>query len=62
MEGLPNCESLSGTPGEVGAKSKLKFKWKKREIEMVETVIFRSFPDELSVIYEAKGVFNQRQE
>ena len=38
MEGLESFEHISGTPGEVGAKSRLKFKMGKREIEMIETI------------------------
>lgn len=58
MEGLQSFEHISGTPGQPGAKSKLKFKMGKREIEMVETITVRNLPDEFSGIYEAQGVHN----
>jgi len=58
MEGLQSFEHLSGTPGQPGAKSKLKFKMGKREIEMIETITVRNLPEEFSGTYEAKGVFN----
>ena len=58
MEGLQSFEHLSGTPGQPGAKSRLKFKMGKREMEMIETVTVRNLPDEFSGTYEAKGVFN----
>ncbi|MBR9920480.1 MAG: SRPBCC family protein [Bacteroidetes bacterium] len=58
MEGLQSFEPISGTPGQPGAKSKLKFKSGKREIEMVETVLVRNLPEEFSGSYEAKGVYN----
>jgi len=58
MIGLQSFEPISGIPGQVGAKSRLKFKMGKREIEMIETVTVRNLPDELSGTYEAKGVFN----
>ncbi len=58
MDGLQSFEHLSGTPGQVGAKSRLKFKMGKREIEMIETITVRNLPDEFSGTYEAKGVFN----
>lgn len=58
MEGLQSFEHLSGTPGQPGAKSRLKFKMGKREIEMIETVTVRNLPQEFSGTYEAKGVFN----
>lgn len=58
MEGLQSFEHLSGKQGEVGAKSKLKFKMGKREIEMIETITVRNLPQEFSGTYEAKGVYN----
>jgi carbon monoxide dehydrogenase subunit G len=58
MEGLQSFEHLSGTPGQPGAKSRLKFKMGKREIEMIETINVRNLPQEFSGTYEAKGVYN----
>ena len=58
MEGLQSFEHISGKPGQVGSKSRLKFKMGKREIEMIETITVRNLPDEFSGTYEAKGVFN----
>lgn len=58
MDGLLSFEPLSGTPGQPGAKSRLKFKMGTREIEMIETITTRNLPDEFSGTYKAKGVFN----
>lgn len=58
MKGLESFEHISGTPGQPGAKSRLKFKMGKREIEMIETITVRNLPDEFSGTYDAKGVFN----
>ena len=58
MEGLQSFEHISGTPGQPGAKSRLKFKMGNREIEMIETISVRNLPDEFSGTYEAKGVYN----
>ncbi len=58
MEGLQSFEHISGTPGQAGAQSKLKFVMGKREIEMIETITVHHLPDELTGTYEAKGVFN----
>jgi uncharacterized membrane protein len=58
MEGLQSFEHISGTPGQLGAKSRLKFKMGKREIEMIETINVRNLPHEFSGTYEAKGVYN----
>jgi hypothetical protein len=56
--GLIKHEHLSGTPGCEGAKTKLKFKVGKREIEMTETIIKKDLPTEFTGSYEAKGVYN----
>jgi uncharacterized membrane protein len=58
MDGLQSFEHLSGAPGQPGAKSRLKFKMGKREIEMIETITVRDLPKEFSGIYETKGVYN----
>ena len=57
--GLISFSHISGTPGQVGAKSKLVYKMGKREIEMMETITKRNLPDEFDGTYEAKGVFNK---
>jgi uncharacterized membrane protein len=58
MIGLESFEHISGRPGQVGAKSLLKFKMGKREFEMIETVTVRNLPDEFTGTYELKGVYN----
>jgi hypothetical protein len=58
MKGLESFEPLSGTPGQPGAKSKLRFKMGKREMELIETITVRNLPAEFSGSYETKGVFN----
>ena len=55
---LISFEPISGTPGQVGAKSRLKYKMGHREVEMVETITKRDLPREFSGTYEAKGVWN----
>lgn len=58
QEGFISFEHINSTPGEIGAKSRLKYKMGKREIEMIETIIERNLPDRLAGTYEAKGVWN----
>lgn len=58
MQGLESFERISGKPGQVGAKSLLKFKMGKRKIEMIETITVSNLPEEFSGTYEAKGVYN----
>ena len=55
MEGLQSFEHISGIPGKVGAKSKLKFLHKGREMELIETVTVRNLPEEFSGTYEMAG-------
>ena len=56
--GFISFEPISGTPGQPGAKSKLKYKMGKREVEMIETIIARNLPDEFHAKFEAKNVYN----
>ena len=56
--GLESFEHISGTPGQPGAKSRLKYNMGNRKIEMIETITKRNLPDEFSGTYEAKGVHN----
>ncbi|RNC87448.1 MAG: SRPBCC family protein [Allomuricauda sp.] len=58
MRGLVSHEFLSGEPGQEGARMNMKFKMGKREMEMVETIIKRNFPDEFHATYDAQGVHN----
>ena len=57
--GFISLEPVSGTPGEVGAKSRLKYKMGKQDIEMVETISKRDLPDDVSGTYETDGVWNE---
>lgn len=56
---LVSFEHLSGEPGQVGAKSKLRYEMGKREVEMIETITSRNLPDEFSGTYETQGVWNK---
>lgn len=56
--GFISFEHVSGKPGEEGAKSRLKYKMGKRDLEMIETIIKRDLPHEFSGTYEAQGVKN----
>lgn len=58
MPGLLSFEPISGKPGQPGAKSRLKFKMKNRDVELIETVTVRKLPEEFSGTYEWKGIFN----
>lgn len=59
MKGLVSFEHLSGTPGQPGAKSKLRYQMGKREIEMIETITVRDLPARFEGTYDAQGVHNE---
>lgn len=56
--GFISFEPMSGTSGQVGAKSRLKYKMGNRDVEMVETITKRDLPHEFSGTYETKGMWN----
>ena len=56
--GLVSAEPISGTPGQPGAKTRLKYDMNGRKIEMIETITRRNLPQDFVAQYEAKGVFN----
>ena len=58
QRGLVGVEHLSGTPGEVGAKMKLSYKFGKRQMDLVETITKRDFPAEFHATYDTKGMHN----
>lgn len=45
-------ESLSGTPGQPGAVSKLTYQANEREFSLIEKVIYRDEPNRLDGVYE----------
>lgn len=56
---LISFEPISGTPGQLGAKSRLRYRMSGREIEMIETITKRDLPGEFCGTYETKGVWNE---
>lgn len=61
QRGLVSAEHLSGSPGEVGAKMKLSYKFGKRQMDLIETITKRDFPDEFNATYETKDMHNTIQ-
>lgn len=56
---LISFELISGETRQVGAKSKLRYREGRDELEMVETITSRNPPDEFTGTYETKGVWNR---
>ena len=52
QDGFISFEHISGTPGEVGAKSKIRYKMGKRDFDLIETVTVKNLPHEFSGTYE----------
>lgn len=57
--GLVSYEFLSDDPKVPGARMRLNYDMKGREVEMTETLEQRSLPDTMTFIYEAAGVWNR---
>lgn len=58
QQGLKAFEPVSGEPGQPGAKSRMVFDFKGREMELFETITVRNLPDEFSGYYDAPNVHN----
>ena len=58
---LIGAEHISGSPGEFGAKMKLKYDFGKRKMELIETITKQDFPNEFHATYTTKGVRNIQQ-
>ena len=55
---LKEFKLLSGEAGQPGAKSRLRYHERKRDIEMIETITVRNKPEEFSGTYDMKGTKN----
>lgn len=53
-----SIETLSGEKGQKGAKAEMKFKFKNREVTMLETILDNNLPETFDAYYEAKGAKN----
>ncbi len=58
QKGLVSVEHISGTPGMVGARMKLKYLMRKRPFEMTETITHRNLPNEFHGTYSINGMTN----
>jgi len=56
---LRSFERIDGEPGQVGARSRLRYRERDRDIELIETVTRRELPERFAGTYEMAGVWNQ---
>lgn len=61
QRGLTSVEHISGTPGQVGAKMQLNYKFGKREMHLIETITKNEFPSQFHANYDTKGMHNIQQ-
>lgn len=56
--GLESIELIEGSPGATGARSRLKFKMGKKDMEIMETITLSNLPDVHTITYESKLMRN----
>ena len=54
LTGFDGIETLEGTAGEVGCRSKVSFSQKGRTVELIETILSRTDNEEISFQFESK--------
>ena len=59
MEGLQRIEHISGTPGEVGAKSDFYSVYKNKEMKISETILEQNLPHQIKFGYESPMGYNE---
>ena len=59
MEGLQKIEHVSGTPGEVGAKSDFYFIHRGKEMKISETILENNMPNQMKFGYNSSAGYNE---
>ena len=61
MEGLKKVELLSGEQGEVGAKTKLVFEHKGKEMELEETILEKEMPSRMKFAFVSSMGYSETE-
>ncbi|TXE16883.1 SRPBCC family protein [Psychroserpens burtonensis] len=61
QHGFVSAEHISGDLGQLGAKMKLKYRFGKRKMEIIETITKRNLPNEFHANYTMKAMQNVQQ-
>lgn len=61
QRGFIAAEHISGIPGELGSKMKLKYLFGKRKMHLIETITKRNFPREFHASYTTESMSNLQQ-
>lgn len=61
QRGFISYQNLSGLQGKKDARSRIKYKKGKKEIEMIETIIKNSYPKKFYSSYEARDSFSKHE-
>ena len=61
QDGFISFKHLSGNPGEVGAKSVVKYENRGKPFELIETLLVRNLPEEFTGTYEHTSMTNTMQ-
>jgi hypothetical protein len=59
MEGLQKIEHISGTQGEVGAKSDFYFTHRNKQMKISETILEQNFPNQIKFAYRSPMGYNE---
>jgi len=58
QDGFVSHDHISGTPGRVGAVSRVKYNTGKHKVELQETITVLNLPHQISALYEHKHMVN----
>ena len=58
QDGFVDFKHLEGDPGHIGAVSRMRYKIRNRDLELIETIQHIDLPNEMTAMYESKPMNN----